>query len=79
MKLIHTLLLLAVSCASYAAEPSVANRQMASNYYAYPYPELPLPELTDAPQGYEPFHIEHYGRMEAVGISASMFTQPRSQ
>lgn len=62
MKLIHTLLLLAVSCASYAAEPSVANRQMASNYYAYPYPELPLPELTDAPQGYEPFHIEHYGR-----------------
>ena len=62
MKLLHTLLLAAVTCAAYAAEPSMANRQMASNYYAYPYPEMPLPQLTAAPQGYLPFHIEHYGR-----------------
>lgn len=62
MKLLHTLLLAAVTCAAYAAEPSMANRQMASNYYAYPYPEMPLPQLTAAPQGYQPFHIEHYGR-----------------
>lgn len=37
-------------------------RQSASNYYAYPYPEKPLPTLTPAPEGYHPFHIEHYGR-----------------
>ncbi|MDE6786336.1 MAG: redoxin domain-containing protein, partial [Muribaculaceae bacterium] len=35
---------------------------MASNYYAYPYPANPLPELTPSPQGYIPFHMEHYGR-----------------
>lgn len=46
----------------WGAEPTVEMRQMASNYYAYPYPELPLPKLTEAPQGYAPFHIEHYGR-----------------
>lgn len=45
-----------------AAEPTVENRQTASNYYAYPYPELPMPVLTPAPDGYEPFHMEHYGR-----------------
>lgn len=32
----------------------------ASNYYAYP--DSALPELTPAPVGYYPFHIEHYGR-----------------
>lgn len=37
-------------------------RQAASNYYAYPYPERPLPAITPAPAGYHPFHIEHYGR-----------------
>lgn len=37
-------------------------RQTASNYHAYPYPELPLPALTATPDGYEPFHMEHYGR-----------------
>ncbi len=37
-------------------------RPLASTYYAYPYPEQLLPILTPAPQGYEPFHIEHYGR-----------------
>lgn len=44
------------------AEPTVENRRTASNYYAYPYPEFELPALTAAPAGYEPFHIEHYGR-----------------
>ncbi len=34
-----------------------------SNHFAYPYPdELALPALTPAPQGYEPFYINHYGR-----------------
>lgn len=45
-----------------AAEPTVENRQTASNYYAYPYPEQPVPLLTPTPDGYEPFHLEHYGR-----------------
>lgn len=64
MKRLLTLTLLAGSfmLTAIAAEPTVANRQTASNYYAYPYPELPLPELTATPKGYEPFHMEHYGR-----------------
>lgn len=45
-----------------AVEPTQANRKYANYYYAYPYPENPLPQLTAAPKGYEPFHIEHYGR-----------------
>ena len=35
----------------------------ASNHYAYPYgTDVGLPDLTPAPAGYEPFHIDHYGR-----------------
>ncbi len=35
----------------------------ASNHYAYPYgTDVDVPELTAAPAGYEPFHIDHYGR-----------------
>lgn len=49
-----------LSC--WSADPSLTSKQYASNYYAYPYPEQELPKLTPAPKGYEPFHIEHYGR-----------------
>ncbi len=35
----------------------------ASNHYAYPFgTDVDIPELTPAPAGYEPFHIDHYGR-----------------
>ena len=35
----------------------------ASNHYAYPYgTDVDVPPLTAAPDGYEPFHIDHYGR-----------------
>ncbi len=51
-----------LSLVANSAEPTLANRRAASNYYAYPYPELPLPALTATPEGYEPFHMEHYGR-----------------
>ncbi|MGM9803426.1 MAG: MBL fold metallo-hydrolase [Muribaculaceae bacterium] len=34
----------------------------ASNYYAYPYLDVAPPALTPPPAGYEPFHINHYGR-----------------
>lgn len=36
--------------------------QAGSQYLAYPRPAYGLPELTPAPKGYVPFHIEHYGR-----------------
>lgn len=65
-KLLSNLLVAAVLISSatclQAAGPTVENRRTASNYYAYPYPELPLPALTATPEGYEPFHMEHYGR-----------------
>lgn len=48
--------------AAWAVEPTEEIRQYASNYYAYPYPANPVPALTQAPEGYAPFHIEHYGR-----------------
>ena len=35
-------------------------RRSANNYQAYPDKNLPM--LTPAPQGYEPFYINHYGR-----------------
>ena len=35
----------------------------ASNHYAYPFgTDVDIPQLTPAPAGYEPFHIDHYGR-----------------
>jgi len=45
-----------------AVNPTQEIRRYANYYYAYPYPEKKLPALTPAPKGYEPFHIEHYGR-----------------
>lgn len=32
------------------------------NHYVYPYPDAALPQLSPAPEGYEPFYIDHYGR-----------------
>lgn len=61
-KILLTAIAATIAAASQAAEPTLANRQAASNYFAYPYPEQQLPKLTPAPKGYEPFHMEHYGR-----------------
>lgn len=36
--------------------------QLAGNLLAYPYEEQAPPALTPAPEGYVPFHLEHYGR-----------------
>lgn len=51
------------------AQPGIAEQRIAanfnrsaSNHYAYPYPAQPLPQLTPAPAGYEPFFMNHYGR-----------------
>lgn len=51
--------------ASYADEQSfnvATSHQMAGKYYNYPYLLQEPPLQTPAPQGYIPFHIEHYGR-----------------
>ena len=34
----------------------------ATNQAVYPFPQHPLPQLTPAPDGYEPFYLNHYGR-----------------
>lgn len=36
--------------------------QAGSQYFAYPVPGRGIPQLSPAPKGYVPFHIEHYGR-----------------
>lgn len=36
--------------------------ETGGNYYCYPWMNTTPPEQTAAPQGYEPFHLEHYGR-----------------
>ncbi|WP_278743796.1 histidine-type phosphatase [Muribaculum intestinale] len=40
----------------------LTGQELSAQYYAYPYTDSPAPALTPAPDGYEPFHIEHYGR-----------------
>lgn len=40
----------------------VTTHQAAGNYYCYPYLYEAPPAQTPAPAGYEPFHLEHYGR-----------------
>ena len=65
MKNLRTLFI-AVNCAmcisAAAVEPTTEIYRMAGNYFSYPYTNAPAPKLTAAPKGYEPFHIEHYGR-----------------
>lgn len=36
--------------------------EAGGNYYAYPWTEENPPVLTPSPEGYIPFHMEHYGR-----------------
>ena len=61
----HKILLILTLCALTASAAVKDDfkrdiRQSAGNYWAYP--DQQLPELTDAPQGYTPFFINHYGR-----------------
>lgn len=41
---------------------AVTNEQAGINYLSYPVPEQGIPTLSPTPDGYTPFHIEHYGR-----------------
>ena len=68
MKIKQLLLLLLASCAlplALAAQSAFSFVEQDRNFVAGTYgiyPEKDLPQLTPAPQGYEPFYISHYGR-----------------
>ena len=53
-------LFLSLNCQANSNSPT--GHQLAGNLYAYPYIETPPPAQTTPPEGYVPFHIEHYGR-----------------
>ena len=63
-KAASALAILTMGIASAFAQQSASPtpQQTASHYYAYPYLDVAPPAQTPAPEGYEPFHIEHYGR-----------------
>lgn len=46
----------------YSDNSQTAASELAGNLREYPYVETAPPAQTPAPQGYEPFHLEHYGR-----------------
>lgn len=61
--LLGVALSLQASATSPPSQPRLVDPyQAGSQYLAYPRPAYGLPRLTDAPKGYVPFHIEHYGR-----------------
>lgn len=84
-KIFTLLLLLAATVAG--AQPHDARHEILSNFnrsgsnhYAYPYPANPLPALTAAPDGYEPFYIDHYGRHGSRWLTReSYYTEPVQQ
>lgn len=48
--------------ASAGAKEEIARNPALAGNNLLAYPDSDLPRLTPAPAGYEPFHIEHYGR-----------------
>ena len=60
--------------AEFKADPRIS----ANNYHAYPDKDLPV--LTPAPEGYEPFFIDHYGRHGSRWLIADdSYTYPVEQ
>ena len=65
---------LADTRAEFKADPRIS----ANNYHAYPDKNLPV--LTPAPEGYEPFFIDHYGRHGSRWLIADdSYTYPVEQ
>lgn len=61
MKKIITLILSFVSLTLWAQPESATGHQLAGNLLSYPYIDE-APGQTAPPEGYVPFHMEHYGR-----------------
>lgn len=61
-KLFITLLYITILATNNAIADSISGHQLAGNLYAYPYLETLPPSQTPPPEGYKPFHLEHYGR-----------------
>ena len=55
-------IMLGAAAASAITPDDLDRYQAGSQYYAYPVNDSNAPALTPTPKGYEPFHIEHYGR-----------------
>lgn len=74
MKRLITIFAAVLICFASGAEDF---RPYGSNYYAYPYPEQPLPAQTPPPAGYKPVHMEHYGRHGSRWhIGKGVYTRP---
>ncbi len=53
---------LSAASSSFAADNDSLYRKYSGNLMAYPYTDVEPPAQTPVPEGYTPFHIEHYGR-----------------
>ena len=62
MKNLIPIFLFLVPLICFSQKDNVTGHQLAGNLYAYPYLEKDPPLQTAVPEGYEPFHLEHYGR-----------------
>ena len=47
---------------AFSQTENMTGHQLAGNLLAYPYIEIAPPPQTSVPDGYIPFHMEHYGR-----------------
>ena len=86
MKRFTLIILVAMACIAMSA--STPRKQIinnfdrsASNHYAYPFgTDVDIPKLTPAPAGYEPFHIDHYGRHGSRWLTnAKTYERPLKQ
>ena len=62
MKKLFLSFILSVPFTIFGQTSDFTGHQLAGNLLEYPYVATPPPALTRAPQGFVPFHIEHYGR-----------------
>ena len=68
------------SPATHRPVSEMSGRDFSAHYSLYPYTFEAAPALTGSPDGYEPFHIEHYGRHGARWlIDQKDYDQPLEQ
>lgn len=78
MKLKNLLLIGCILTACLSAMAAGPNKfEAGSQFLAYPVISTKAPRLTPTPKGYEPFHIEHYGRHGSRWLTqAKMYSSP---